>query len=507
MTVAIRVRTTGLTGSVVAFLIAASLIIPASTFATDIGWTNSTGGSFGVGANWDGGAVPGATDRAMFTNGQATAYTITNDQVRSIDSLEVNGDKILLDLAGNNLTLTNTTSGATGLYGLAVGLDKNATLTLGGGATLDVETFIVSQSEASGHKNATLYVQGAGTVLNAPSDAYGHSVVGWYGHGTLHIRDGGRVNLEEFTTGNESPTHGSHGTVIVEGENSLLYGTDTWNMGRRAGSTLIVTNGATVNWRYHIRMGQRTYLCKIEVDDSDMEVLWSFECGRYAGSTSSVDVRNGGQLKLFTLSAASYTDGLTTSIRVRGEDSGGTASRLYTVGRSAHGGGSATFGRTLESDGAVASLTVEDGAEVDIDANLNLRWTSTMTIDGGTVTNAQLNAGEGATYALTLHPDEAAVPLQSVERTAPNGTYYPGDATITDMTFTPSLAPGFDAGMGDTFTVLRYEGDLTGTFKDRPDEQQIRLGRLDFRLDYGDGNDDAITLTCLTAKGTVVTVR
>ncbi len=47
---------------------------------------------------------------------------------------------------------------------------------------------------------------------------------------------------------------------------------------------------------------------------------------------------------------------------------------------------------------------------------------------------------------------------------------------------------------GDTVTLLKYAGTRTGTFKDLPEGAAFFANGYRFRIYYGDGSNDAITL-------------
>lgn len=59
---------------------------------------------------------------------------------------------------------------------------------------------------------------------------------------------------------------------------------------------------------------------------------------------------------------------------------------------------------------------------------------------------------------------------------------------------------------GDTVTLLTYAGSRTGTFKDLPESTAFFVGGYRFRIYYGDGSNDAITLKYLPL-GTMIGVR
>lgn len=88
-------------------VVLSSLLFAGTVSAGTINWTNSSGGAYSDGANWEGGAAPAASDSASFTN--AGNYTVTLGAPAVVSNLLVNADASLVtfDLAGNSLSPTN----------------------------------------------------------------------------------------------------------------------------------------------------------------------------------------------------------------------------------------------------------------------------------------------------------------------------------------------------------------------------------------------------------------
>jgi len=205
-------------------LFAAAAVVQAQT------WVNLSGGSWGAGANWSGGAVPTGTALVALTNAHAGAVTVTLDANRSqtVGMLFGGGD-----------------------WSVQPGVPDTSTLTLGGTITnLDgVTTLGVAGGTAGGGKvtkrgPGELVIAAERTFVNTPSVEEGVLRVApegvirtgatWDtfvdGTGTLLV-DGGRVETKIIRLGQDVMTDGAlfrmtSGTVNCggSGDASLLIG-------------------------------------------------------------------------------------------------------------------------------------------------------------------------------------------------------------------------------------------------------------------------------------------
>lgn len=57
------------------------------------------------------------------------------------------------------------------------------------------------------------------------------------------------------------------------------------------------------------------------------------------------------------------------------------------------------------------------------------------------------------------------------------------------------LLPGAVLTPNEPVTLLIYGGSRSGTFQNAPAGSSVQIAGSRFRLDYGDGSNDAITLT------------
>lgn len=78
-----------------------------------------------------------------------------------------------------------------------------------------------------------------------------------------------------------------------------------------------------------------------------------------------------------------------------------------------------------------------------------------------------------------------------------------GTVNLADATLNTSLINDFTPAVGDTFTIIKNDGNdaIQGTFKDLPQGATVRVGEYEFTISYtgGDGND--VVLTTKTVPG------
>ena len=209
-----------------------------STGATEIYWSNPSGGTFQEAANWDG-SVPGVDDTAIFNTGGNT-YTVDMAADQTNYRMEVNNDNVTLNLNDSTHTITQNWSRA------YIGKDAgdNATLTLTDGtADYTREVSVGVNAGASG----VLRVDDA--TLNTDSFKVGEK-----GTGTAIIENGAQVNINYNTQGRVWIGLGenSTGNLTVTGTGSRLYGTggylvDTWGLLDKEGP--LITVGAATSSR------------------------------------------------------------------------------------------------------------------------------------------------------------------------------------------------------------------------------------------------------------------
>lgn len=151
--------------------------------------------------------------------------------------------------------------------------------------------------------------------------------------------------------------------------------------------------------------------------------------------------------------------------------------------------------QNTDNDG-IGFLTVQDGGHVSLSAELRSWSRGTVTVDGGTIQANEWLGAPDSTLALTLQTGVFDAPI-----TVGDPFFSQGDALITDSVFELGLATGFSANLEDVFEVLRYGGDLTGTFAGLNEGDSLFVGGYEFQIGYGSGSSDVITLTVIPEPG------
>lgn len=170
---------------------------------------------------------------------------------------------VLLSGAGSELTMNSSVDG-----GMSVGRNagSSGTMTITGGATLNIDVFAVAVNTGS---SATLNVSGAGTAVNMVGDAGGTVGAGFFlggsGAGIMNVTGGAQVNIDGATTsdpsgfnvgGSRTAGAGGTGTLNVSGPGSkisVMGSTVTFHVGNdnTGGSTptvgtMTIASGAQV---------------------------------------------------------------------------------------------------------------------------------------------------------------------------------------------------------------------------------------------------------------------
>ena len=183
-------------------LLTLSLLAALRAAAADIIWTNTAGGKWSVGANWNLGRMPGANDRVFITN-QGT-YTVTVDAVYA-------GYHEAIELGGASGTQTLTNASCNMVFRNASRIGPNGLLawsggTLGGEFPLAVAGAL---SLSGGHLGTAMSVATNGTfnitgsATKQISYLTNDGTVTWAGKGlltlgpSLHNRTGALFDLRD----------------------------------------------------------------------------------------------------------------------------------------------------------------------------------------------------------------------------------------------------------------------------------------------------------------------
>lgn len=182
-----------------------------------------------------------------------------------------------------------------------------------------------------------------------------------------------------------------------------------------------------------------------------------------------------------------------------------TSAGLFQIGRSAGGNGTFTLtgsGTSWTADAievawfsasSTGSLTVSDGAEVNSSGSLSVGSQGTLLIDGGKVSLASsLSTKQGATLSFVLGDvSEAAL------------VHVAGNLTLASSTeIMLSLDQEANIALGDTHTLIRYNGYLAGGFNGLQEGDRFSDEERVFQFSYGSGYNDAIKLTAIIVPAT-----
>jgi hypothetical protein len=202
-------------------------VIPLTSRAGVIVWTNVTGGNWSVPANWSPNQVPASSDTTFITN--AGIYSVGLDVNATLTGLNLGGREgsQTLVINGPSLTLTGACAvGTNALISLVAG-------TFGGSAAISVEGLLNVFGGSVG---------GSGTLTITPTGQL--SLSGNANLGGRPIVNGGRLLWTDGTISN-----GSSLTNLADGTLDLLVGTNTFAVAR-------IVNAGVINRRAGVGAAQ-----------------------------------------------------------------------------------------------------------------------------------------------------------------------------------------------------------------------------------------------------------
>lgn len=458
-------------------------------------WTSEQGGEWFDSGNWADDEVPTAGERAIFDLEQPTAYEVELDDPVNTGGLQVRNDVVTLDLSGENLTLTEA---PTGSYSNNDNLDLQAALMIGrgvsgdhydgslviegGGVVTTTSLMIGGTSSSSG----VLTLQGSGTQLVVQNSEIDNAIVGVRGYGEFNVLSGATATFEGGMVGGRAAT----GTfrMTVDGTGSAVYSDANLFLGRFSrDSEIMVQNGGHIEAASTLQMGRDSTL----TFDNATGTFGALNMGISDGTLTMI-IRNGSEVAFS--GSIQITQGSASDIESYVEVTGSNS--LLTVGSSMFVGGTTATDRE-----EIGVVTVSDGGTVEVDGRLRLWSEGTLALDAGTVQASELDARAGSVFALTLHTERFDPDLRLVEAGGFDGDVFLNFVNGDGVTLDLDLATGFSANIDDVFTVLSYEGILTGTFQGLDQGDTFMVGGYEFQIDYGFTFDDAITLTVIPEPG------
>ena len=150
-----------------------------------------------------------------------------------------------------------------------------------------------------------------------------------------------------------------------------------------------------------------------------------------------------------------------------------------------------SYGDVIVADNARLNVTNGSGGYITLTSR------SKLTVSDAFVETKTLTTVSNSTVRIELGArDHADAYIKTTTLAALNA----------DATLEVGVLDGATLTPGDTVTLLTYTGTRTGTFKNLPEGSAFFVGGYRFRIYYGDGSNDAVTLKYLPL-GTMIRVR
>ncbi len=179
-------------------------------------WTNTNGGDFNTGSNWDFGTVPNNSQTAIFDGPPSTSPTVTFSLSHNVDRVEIHnsnasGNTVIFDMNFNFLNVNSTGPSASFVLGPDFGDDANATIKEG---IVNVDFLTEIGSSGMGHLNVIDSIFFNTLDLNVGRNSTGV--------GLLEILEIATFNVNNDVSGNDAiigVNSGSIGEIRVDATN------------------------------------------------------------------------------------------------------------------------------------------------------------------------------------------------------------------------------------------------------------------------------------------------
>lgn len=271
----------------------------------------------------------------------------------------VRGSSTLLDIAGDGTV--------DGVLELSSGGDA----TFGGKATLG--------SAAGRHGSAR--VTGIGSEWTVGSELH----VGLAGEGELFVSDGGKVASKFGYVGSEA---GSTGSVDISGTGSLWEITEELQVGAKGSGSLTILDGGLVTGRLARLAAFDTGVGAARIAGRGSE--WQLDEILTVARQGQADllIEQGGVVRSVGGFVASGSGAARGNVTITGDDSAWHVAGNFYIG----GPGFPTQVFDLIGGvGGVGNVTLRDGGLLEVTEGLRIQATSTLRIDGGTLSLEQLD--------------------------------------------------------------------------------------------------------------------
>lgn len=430
------------------------LIVPGFAQTEQINSWIGEDGDYSDAANWETGAVPERDEAAAFA--PQGPITVTLGEDATVGSLMVNGvadgdgnPQVNFDLAG---------------YRLMVGSDEtpsNNSL-----PAFYLQSFPDTGSRTVMIKNGGVVVSGVVTLSNMPNDEFSLVIVGQGGE----LRSAGG-SIGNVGRGKVSITDG--GKWFTEG---VIY------LGRTGLSAegVVQLKGKDSEWNALGESGTTRQLAGIG-----------------AAGAGTLEITEGASMHAYVVQLAGHQSHMETpggdgrgTVLVKDQGSSLQCAYLYV------GGGKNRVMDAKTTAGGAGSVTVADHGTVEV-GQLQVFPFSTLSFEGGTI--SVTGFFEEKTMALSVFEPGSILGYRLAKPGLP-APFTVTDLTIDQVKLDIVLGEEFVASPGQVFSLVRYGGQLTGTFAGLANGATLTAGSYTLAIDYGTPAERTITLKVVSGR-------
>ncbi len=457
-------------------------------------WTNTSGGDFNTGTNWDFSTVPDATGNAIFDGNPSTSPTATFSANHTVDRLEIHdsdapSDFLIMNL--NTKTLTVDSTGPSASFVLAPDIGDDANLTIKNGI-VDVDFLTEIGTSGMAHLNVIDAITFDTLDLNVGRNATGD--------GLLEVLEGAVFTVNNDISGNDAivgVNASSTGEIRLdatnESGNANLDIKGRFIIGGNGNGSLVVTgypDTAHVDVGGDMVIGFDTGSTGIVelYDNSSIWVTGDLQVG--LGGEGTVDIYGGG-------SAGGYMEADNIFVGTVGPSGPINQVNIHYDGT--------LYGNevTVGTNGVIEMFTAGGNqSELQVVGDLinygEIKGAGKINTDFDTFHNFGTIAPDttwpldvvnnlvfesGSTYEVSI--------LDAIDWSVLNVT---GNLSFSSGSLEIDLLGGTLPQFGDIFTVLTWTGTLTGQFGSVDDEFGFDDGNLFFTPVYNANSLDLVVV-------------
>ncbi len=507
------------------FIASGTIFFGSNASAVTRTWTTFGSGLFNDANNWFPSGIPGPSDFVSFEVGFSPyTVTFPGNNLGdplanySTSFLRVRDNGVTFDgstAAGRGASTYSVTSvtqtEANRAIIIGVGTGENSSLTVSHtgivccGQLSSLTTVAVTLGDVA-NSSGTLNMNNGTFNVTGSDFTQTQLIVGNNGTGTMNVNNGADVNVSGFNSTTSLGHHaGSSGTVTVNGAGSTWTTADQLWIGEHGTGTFTVQNGGSVTTSS--AAGGKTII-GVFADANGFATVtgpgstWTQTDGLTVGNSGpgTLTVSNGGSLATTGLSIGDGV-GASGSVTVTGAGStlngggsinvgstgnasmaiqnggavasgaaliralnGGTAQVLVAGAGSSWSVTSGTLAIGLPEPGfttSPTSLTINTGATVNVTHNINLDTASTLTLQGGTLSAAEIGLN-GLQFNGTFQWTSGTLHVGVFRKSLTNqgGTLAPGNSignTVIDGNYTQQAGAKLAIDLGGTTANTQYD--------------------------------------------------